>query len=276
MFGFFCYSSRVGKWKVANSHRWFTFFIPFCQTVFTPCLWTVALKTRQTLDTTHYEKQSLLNIFKQIWTAAGHFFVIFSLEFFAGKYNVQVITTHSPSLQRTSFINPEKKILQFLDITACQQGKCRVHHPLKCIFWGPPPISWTVAQLLRFVETIPFLKTVFFAFTFCRSLSSVCKLERWTFYQNHVASMGTSLALITACACDLRTVCVNSQDSCLEPFTKTVPELSIHSAAIDCVDFDQPSWQQFFGFFVKSCGGWGVGRSHIHICCKGSPPPPSK
>ncbi len=66
MFLFFCVSLQGGekeKWPTQTDG---SFFIPFCQTVFTPCLWTVALKTRQTLDTTHYEKQSLFNFLKQI------------------------------------------------------------------------------------------------------------------------------------------------------------------------------------------------------------------
>lgn len=61
------------------------------------------------------------------------------------------------------------------------------------------------------------------------------------------------MALITTCACDLLNLPRTEQH-----YTKTVLEHSIYSAAIDCVDFDQPSWQQFFELIVKLCVGGGA------------------
>lgn len=67
---------------MADSEREPIFSYHFCQTVFTPSLWTVTVKTRQTLDTTHYEKQCLLtflNKFEMQWGTFCHFSLAFLL-----------------------------------------------------------------------------------------------------------------------------------------------------------------------------------------------------
>lgn len=61
-------------------------------------------------------------------------------------------------------------------------------------------------KVLRLVETIPFLLTpVCFYILLLALLCMYIETKRWTFYPNHVASMGTSLASVV-CACDVQNV----------------------------------------------------------------------
>lgn len=71
MFLFLCFSLRWGKKERRMVH--FHTILPNC--IYSPCLWTEALKIQLT------EKKSLFNIFKQIWGT----FLSFFIGIFTGK-----------------------------------------------------------------------------------------------------------------------------------------------------------------------------------------------
>lgn len=179
------------------------FSYQFAKLYFTPCLWTVALKDQA--DTWVVMKSKVcLFCFCFILTylrwngALCHFSVTFLLVNKGSNHHYTFIL-----LVKDLFFHPENSEFQVMDTIACQHGKSQACQPRIVSSLCSPG---TVAKL-RLVEMNSFLKPLLFAFTFCCLLSSVCKLRQNSlFYQNHVASMGTSLALI-ACACDILNVC---------------------------------------------------------------------
>lgn len=146
----------------------FFFSRHFCQTVFTPHLWTVALRANRHLikSVTFYKEMGKKK--------AGHTFIL-SLAFLL--VNIQVIICHSSSclkgLPLSTLDRGKKKKkknfkMKVMDI-ACRRGKSKVHHLLGNAFLGHLHQAASCAlkkekkKKKKLVE-MTFLETVFLRF----------------------------------------------------------------------------------------------------------------